>query len=106
MVAICKLVPPRCNGDGLCLFDQGFTAQLQHCFSNYAKFPPILSSFWLEVYLSCCAPSTPTVFDGIDCAQSIASSLKISILWRKDTLVYRKMKLLLPGGRGAGGIII
>ena len=40
-------------------------------FRQYSAF------FWLEVYLSCCAPSTPTVFDGIDCAQSIASSLKI-----------------------------
>ena len=40
-------------------------------FCQYSAF------FWLEVYLNCCAPSTPTVFDGIDCAQSIASSLKI-----------------------------
>ena len=57
--------PPLCNGDGLCLFDQGFRAQLWHCFSYYAKLPSTPLSFFnvadCALYLWFSAGSLKTV---------------------------------------------
>ena len=47
-----------------------------------------------------------TSIDNPSCTPTPWHFIQFQHYGEKDTLAYRKMKLLLPGGRGAGGIII